>query len=262
MAATGREAQSNSHDSHFPSFFPESVPFHVRALAQRLGISEEHALEFTDAVRAWQARIGRRVSFDYESLAKTKSTPMGRVSKVILYGDTLDTLDARGELIEQSVVITVNGRSYRVWPEDRAKDVQELPAVHPLAALVKDIEFSRCGRDGEMRLRGEGAGLRFLRFRSSGLDSRVWSFDVEAFSLLYVFPTDMPSVVAACPSAFPSLDSRPERSSQQLSLNPCISHATYEGGFYEEGAYEEGSPEVGTSRDEPEPEDGLCVHPV
>ena len=134
---------------------------------------------------------------------------MGRVTKVASYGDTLD---ARGELPEeQSVVIGIDGRggSYRVWPEDRATRVDVMPSTHPLDALVKDIEYSRCG--GDMRLallRGHFVG----RGKSQGRPRRnaaiappAWKFDTDASRLLYVFPTDVRVVVAACPTAFPSL---------------------------------------------------------
>ena len=66
--------------------------------------------------------------------------------------------------------------------------------VRPCAALVKDIEFSRCGKDGEMRLRS----MNLLR-------GAVWDFDMEAFSLLYVFPSDAADVVKACPEEFTPL---------------------------------------------------------
>ena len=183
---------------------PEAISAYVRTMARTLGISAEHASAFSSAAALWRARLGLRVRFDYESLCKKTSYPMGRVTKVVPYGDALD---ARGELPEeQSVVISIGGRgSYRVWPEDRARGLDVLPSAHPLAALVKDIEFSRCGRDGEMRL-----SLRcghFLRPHGFHRDHATvaWAFDMDASRLLYVFPTEVRDVAQACPAAFPSL---------------------------------------------------------
>ena len=82
--------------TELPSFFPECVPAHVRKAAIELGVSEEHALAFSIAISTWRARVGQRVSFDYESLGMKKSQPMGRVAKVDLYG-----IQPRGDGIEE-----------------------------------------------------------------------------------------------------------------------------------------------------------------
>lgn len=188
-------------------------------MANELDISAEHALAFIRAIALWRSRAGQRVRFEYVSLQGNRTMQDGQVTSVSIFGAEAQAdnewdawLGLAQPREEQSVVVKIDGRgSYRVWPEDRVGDMQVFPAVHPCAALIKDIEFSRCGRDGEMRLRSKNL-----------LRGVAWDFDMEAFSLLYVFPTDPLVVARLCPRAFPSLKRVAPAASERAATMPLL----------------------------------------
>ena len=178
----------------------------IQRLAAELDISEEHARDFIQAITTWQSRVGQRVRFEYVSLKKNRSMLDGRVTSITIFGAerelaaTLPILEGGSIVEEQSVVAKIDGKgNYRVWPEDRISNMEVMPLVHPCAVLVNDIDFTRCGKEGEIRLKSRNGC--FLRKSSC-----AWAFDMEAFSLLYVFPSEPAEVARMCPRAFPSLN--------------------------------------------------------
>ena len=113
-----------------------------------------------------------------------------------------------------SVVAKIDGKgNCSVWPEDRISNLEvSVPKLHPTAPLIRDIAFQRCGKDSEIRLKSKSGC--FVRGR------RAWDFDMEAFSLLYVWPSDVAEVARMCPKAFPSLKHTKERKDAEPECEP------------------------------------------
>lgn len=204
----------------------------IQRMASELGITQEHARNFVRAIFTWRGRVGQKVRFEYVSLKGNRTMHEGRVTTISIFGAEprsqsafaeLDAMcgltPAQAEQEEQCVVAKVDGKcSCRVWPEDRISNVEVVvPRVHPITPLIQDITFQRCGKDGEMRLK--------LKNGCFGRRRGVWNFDMDAFSLLYVWPTEPAEVLGMCPRAFPLKKHVAERAVEPASPEELANNA-------------------------------------